>query len=63
MRAKLDALGNRIPAEDRPRIEAALAKKVPPVHGPTKSRLHRLPAPAVVRRSSWCATTSSSQKP
>ena len=29
--AKLDALGNRIPADDRPRIEAALAKEVPKV--------------------------------
>ena len=29
MTAKLDALGNVIPADQRPRIEAALAKKVP----------------------------------
>jgi hypothetical protein len=31
MNAKLDALGNVIPADQRPRIEAALAKKVPKV--------------------------------
>ena len=31
MTAKLDALGNVIPADQRPRIEAALAKKVPKV--------------------------------
>jgi hypothetical protein len=31
MTAKLDALGNVIPADQRPRIEAALAKKVPRV--------------------------------
>jgi uncharacterized lipoprotein YajG len=28
MSAKLDHLGNRIPADDRPKIEAALAEKV-----------------------------------
>jgi hypothetical protein len=31
MTAKLDALGNVIPADQRPRIEAALAEKVPKV--------------------------------
>jgi hypothetical protein len=31
MNAKLDALSNRIPAAERPKIEAALAAKVPPV--------------------------------
>jgi hypothetical protein len=31
MTTKLDALGNVIPADQRPRIEAALAKKVPKV--------------------------------
>jgi hypothetical protein len=29
MSAKLDSLGNRIPHDERPRIEAALAMKVP----------------------------------
>jgi hypothetical protein len=31
MIAKLDALGNVVPADQRPRIEAALAEKVPKV--------------------------------
>jgi hypothetical protein len=31
MTTKLDALGNVIPADQRPRIEAALAEKVPKV--------------------------------
>jgi hypothetical protein len=31
MNAKLNALGNRIPADDRPRIEPALVEKVPKV--------------------------------
>jgi hypothetical protein len=31
MARKLDALGNVVPADQRPRIEAALAKKVPRV--------------------------------
>ena len=31
MTARLDALGNRLPPDERPKIEAALADKVPPV--------------------------------
>jgi hypothetical protein len=38
MTAKIDQPGNRIPTEERPGIEAALAKKVPKVETPTALR-------------------------